>query len=409
MRKKYSNIRNSAHVASVLSRLRQAMEKEDAECSLRELSALSECEIFSNHEATYQDWNSLRPALVKLLFERLPLERFLEIPLSDYVVSIYDLGKPIANSLTTEQAIRLLEHFEEPLPEWMSVLRTGGEEISRRLEQLILRLLQKKLSYLEVTSLCVLVTELVRRQDGVAAEATERFLGQPPWTDNRLDQALWQGLARFPGKRGQALLEEAVRERPNNLELLRAYAQLAPKQAATIVLEALAEWKGDREDVFRWLVRLTDWPATPPETLQTSPLKRWSPLEKAYFSEVVRFRAPAWSLPSLHTRWGRMQLSLIRAFGSIRLPVLGVAGILVISLPIYFWLYESLLTRVVGEPTRWLPLDSVAALLWAISSMMTSAPDFNPGMEGPRELWTKACLHLGATAFLLAAPVLQRL
>lgn len=393
---------------ALLARVETHLGQRDAEGLWQDLLDLEPCTLDSGNEA-YVRWRALRYPVVQFLYEALPFERFLQIPLSNTVLAGYQVIRALDAHATLDHALELVEHFDELPPEdsllFARLADEPGEELTRRLTAWADRHFASCKNWFAADATRPLA--LLSRRG--AWDQLESYLETPPWKNL---PGPTRSLLHCFSQRAD-VQERAWENRALPIEVrLTALTLLEPEPVPRALRELLESADCQAREVLLLWLDGRRWPDGPALTelagqLRQANLRGWSVLHRGFLDGLLRRNAPSWPRPAGSGLLGRLALSCVALFERVRVPVLG-CGFCALVATAGFFAYQALLDRLLG-PERLHGLSMLALAGWLLAMGWSARPDFAASLEGLSERLVKAVLLLLATAAVLLVPWADRL
>lgn len=415
----------------------QHLEARDVAALRRDLEELRETFVYSNYEF-YRDWGEAKPRIVRLLFESLPFEEFLNCYTGRnfFKFEIWSHLDEIVGAIPISQLQILCEKFRFPHPKTApnSVERLANApepQITPWLLDWIDAYFEREREtivngiYVWSSPLCDALTILARRRDAVdscAAMLRERRFGETLLSLN-LNIALLDGLgAQNEEQSRRALLKLAQDEAPPGdfrLSLLANIAAFEPREALQGALSDLqkARETSVTDSYLRWFqsnaARLQDAARRVAPQIDTA---HFDAISRATLADIWARQYPFWPLQVSKT--SRAILSVAERFRRFQTINFGCTTLL-FGFPALGVLWLWFLNSYVGPPAyglRW--VERWPFVAWTdLILLLIVWPLFAGGQlwhephpcESVRTKWESAFSFYSATLAFLLGTLLVRL
>ncbi|MFC1896486.1 hypothetical protein ACFL0Q_07510 [Thermodesulfobacteriota bacterium] len=429
---------SSEEMSELVTNAERHLTHRQAEQLLAELRVLAKHTIYSDvHEGIYERHENLKPGAVKLLFEELPFEHFVEMSTEDLFSpsEIWEVLDTIHEGVSADQILDLSDEMGFPSEQYAShifrkLVHDPRESTTRRLAERIDQLAmaeaeegasmsthRKTIStfrYLrwmpDDKGLSETVHILGLRGDEPSRELKRKYLLTLPWGEDRsATSALLQAISGEKSDDNRALLREALERhaRPSELRLtlLRAYMEYDSVFALKTAVSDLSRTSSDdgRIEYIDWFWSQLEKATqegdarelrTVGDHLAGLSTGGWSFLSRGYLGILITRMFPELSPGRVSNTFERCSMRFIGIFEIARLDHMGC----MVSLPVLLgvgYLLLWLLDLVVGKPRQGMSLaDDICVVAWIISAGLTSRTHFS-GHETLAQRFSMAMVFFG--------------
>jgi hypothetical protein len=435
-----------------LADLELHLQQEDAPQILEDIRKLAAIRLYSDN-AAYEKNKALKPAVIRCLYGKLDLAKFITITEQNYAASyeIYKALESQAETIPVESLLELIESLgwrfpgAQDAPRLMQkIVATDDEAITRWLQQRIDAVAsaernqgtdfsehEKTVSAFRYIQwlpddqgLRETVGILARRQDPLAIQLKEAYLLSLPWGEDRAaTMALVTALNDDVSAETLGIIRKGLQKhvRPSPLRL-RLLAVLGEHDANEAILTGIDDLRQITDDDARiayitWLgqaideVQQRNLPVNLDkigQALAGIQTTTWQFLTRGFFGLFMQ-ECPAKPLSGNQSNiLERGAVRLVRGFNVCRLDHMGCMVSLPVLLGIGFGLMWGL-NHLLRQPDKSLDqVNLVALILWIMAWGGTATTHFS-GHETLRKQFVMALIYWGFLALFLATILITRI